>query len=211
MLGMFVEDLDNKIANLQPNDIVGGKGTNLGDALSSVREAREAWRRGAKATILEDIIDVSQRRGEAPTASEGELIRNGFKTLYADKKKMKMFSKEEQEVIRQVVAGKGGGERILALAARFNPQRSQLMTVGYAGAGGIAGPMAIAPAGVGYVADKALKALQNKAAKNAMSQIASGQIPRPRSNKAWQALVQAEAEALRSQAEQQYQESQVAP
>jgi hypothetical protein len=211
MLGMFVEDLDKKIANLQPNDIVGGKGTNLGDALSSVREAREAWRRGAKATILEDIIDVSQRRGEAPTASEGELIRSGFKTLYADKKKMRMFSKEEQEVIRQVVAGGGTGENILAMAARFNPQRSQLMTVGYAGAGGVAGPLAVAPAAAGYLSDKALRAIQNKAAKNAMSQIASGQIPRPRSNQAWQALVQAEAEALRSQAEQQYQESQVAP
>ena len=211
MLGMFVEDLDKKIANLQPNDIVGGKGTNLGEALSSVREAREAWRRGAKATILEDIIDVSQRRGEAPTASEGELIRNGFKTLYADKKKMKMFNKEEQEVIRQVVAGGGTGENILAMAARFNPQRSQLMTVGYVGAGGFGGPLAVVPAAAGYVSDKALKAIQNTAAKNAMSQIASGQIPRPRSNKAWQALVQAEAEALRSQAEQQYQESQVAP
>jgi hypothetical protein len=211
MLGMFVEDLDKKIANLQPNDIVGGKGTNLGEALSSVREAREAWRRGAKATILEDIIDVSQRRGEAPTASEGELIRNGFKTLYADKKKMKMFNKEEQEVIRQVVAGGGTGENILAMAARFNPQRSQLMTVGYVGAGGFGGPLAVVPAAAGYVSDKALKAIQNKAAKNAMSQIASGQIPRPRSNQAWQALVQAEAEALRSQAEQQYQESQIAP
>jgi hypothetical protein len=219
MLGMFVEDLDNKIANLQPNDIVGGKGTNLGDALSSVREARDAWRRGAKATILEDIIDVSQRRGEAPTASEGELIRNGFKTLYADKKKMKMFSKEEQEVIRQVVAGKGGGERVLALAARFNPQRNQLMAGGYTITGGYGlgsgsptlAMAALAPPVVGYGADKALKAIQNKAAKNAMSQIASGQIPRPRSNQAWQALVQAEVEALRSQAEQQYQESQIAP
>jgi LytS/YehU family sensor histidine kinase len=70
---------------------------------------------------------------------------------------------------------------------------------------------ALAPPVIGYGADKALKAIQNKAAKNAMSQIASGQIPRPRSNQAWQALVQAEAEALRSQAEQQYQESQIAP
>jgi hypothetical protein len=97
------------------------------------------------------------------------------------------------------------------MAARFNPQRSQLMTVGYVGAGGFGGPLAVVPAAAGYVSDKALKAIQNKAAKNAMAQIASGRIPRPRSNQAWQALVQAEAEALRSQAEQQYQESQVAP
>jgi hypothetical protein len=211
LLGKVVEGLDLKISNLQPNDIVGGKGTNLGDALSSVRDAREAWRRGAKATILEDALEAATRRGESPTASTGELIRSNFKNLYADKKKMKLFTKEEQDAIRQVVSGGGTGENILALAARFNPQRSQLVAGGIA-AGSVMNPAIGIPVAVGgFVADKSLQALQRTAAKNAMAQIASGQIPRPRSNQAWQALVQAEAEALRSQAEQQYQESQIAP
>jgi hypothetical protein len=195
LLGQVVDGIDLKISNLQPSDLAGGKGA-LKDVLSTVRDARAAWRRGAKATILEDALGVALRKGEAPAASTGELIRTNFKNIYADKKKMKLFTADEQEAIRKVVAGKQSLETLLSFAARFNPQRSQLMAGGLA-AGSVANPYVGVPLAVtGFAADKGLAELQKRAAQQVMSQIASGQIPQPRSNASWRALVEAQMQAM---------------
>lgn len=211
LMSQAVEGLDVKMSTLQPSDLQGGGQARLGEALSSVREAREAWRRGAKATILEDALESALRRGEAPTGREGEMIRKSFENLYANKKKMKLFTQEEQEAIRQVVKGGKGVERLLNYTARLNPMRGTLSMFGSIGATAynpIIGPTV---AGAGFLSDVALQQMQRNASRNVMSQIAAGKIPQPRSNKAWRALVEAEAQALQAQAEQQYQESQVAP
>jgi hypothetical protein len=199
LMGQVVEGIDLKMSGLQPSDLQSGGKASLGDALSSVRDAREAWRRGAKATILEDALEVALRRGEAPTGKEGEIIRKNFENLYADKKKMKLFTKEEQEAIKRVVSGGKGLETLLNYAARFNPQRSQLMAVGYAGTAGLGASVpAVATAVGGFAADKALTLMQRQAAQNVMSQIASGKIPQPRSSTAFRALVEAETQRIES-------------
>lgn len=211
LMSQAVEGLDVKMSTLQPSDLQGGGQARLGEALSAVREAREAWRRGAKATILEEALDSALRRGEAPTGREGEIIRKNFENLYANKKKMKLFTKEEQDAIKAVVQGGKGLEQVLNFTARFNPQRSTLMQAGTLGATFMNPAAGVAVGTTGFLSDKALQALQRNAARNVMSQIAAGKVPQPRSNAAWRALVEAEAQALRAQAEQQYQESQVAP
>lgn len=211
LMGQVVEGLDLRMSTLQPSDLQGGGQARLGEVLSSVREARESWRRGAKATILEDALEVSLRRGEAPTGREGEIIRKNFENLYANKKKMKLFTKEEQEAIRQVVKGGKGLEQLLNYTARLNPMRGTLSMFGSIGATAYSPIMGPTVAATGFLSDVALQQIQRNAARNVMSQIASGQIPQPRSNASWRALVEAEAQALRAQAEQQYQESQTAP
>ena len=208
MLSMVLDDLDQKIGTLQPNDIIGGKGTKLSEALSSVREARDAWRRAAKASIFEDALEVATRKGVDPKGREGEIIRKNFENLYANKKKMKLFSEDEQEAIKRVASGGDGLTQLLNYAARFNPQRSQLMTVGYVGTAGLGGGLpAIGAAAAGYGADVALRQIQQQAAKNVISQISSGKTPQPRSNQAWRALVEAEAQRIESMS----QEPMVAP
>ena len=195
LLGSVISGLDDMVGGVQPSDLQGGSGKPLKEVLSSVRDARENWRRNTKATLLEDALEVALRKGEDPKASTGELIRNNFKNLYADKKKMKNFSKEEQEAIRQVVAGGDSLERLLSFAARFNPQRSQIMA-GAAGFGLATNPLIAVPASVaGFAADKTLAVVQRQAAQNVMNKIASGKIPPPRSNAQWRALVEAEAKA----------------
>lgn len=211
LMSQAVEGLDIKMSSLQPSDLQGGGQARLGEALSSVRDAREAWRRGAKATILEDALEAALRRGESPTGKEGELIRKNFENLYANKKKMKLFTKEEQDAIKQVVKGGKGLEQILNFTARFNPQRSTLMQAGTIGATFMNPAAGVAVGTTGFLSDKALQVIQRNAAKNVMSQIASGKIPQPRTSTAWRALVESEGQALQAQAEQQYQESQVAP
>ncbi len=192
LAGQVVSQLDDKITALQPTDLVSGKGA-LQSALKDVKEARDAWRKVSKATVLEDALNVAEARALDPKASEGELIRTQFKALAANKNKMRMFSKEEQEAIRKVVSG-DSVDKMLSLLARFNPERSQLMTGLTIGAG-FANPwIAGGTAATGMAADKALGAVQRKAAQDVISQILSGRIPRPQSNAAWRALVEARAQ-----------------
>jgi hypothetical protein len=192
-----VEGIDRKATQLQPTDLLTGRG-NLQGALKDVKEARDSWRRVSKATILEDALNVAEARALDPKASEGELIRTQFKTLAANKEKMRLFSKEEQEAIRRVVSGEGS-EKVLALLARFNPERSQLMTGLTIGAGFANPYVAGATAATGIAADKALAAIQRNAAQNVIARILSGQIPPPRSNASWRALVEAETQAMQGQ------------
>jgi hypothetical protein len=198
LMGQVVEGLDVRMTALQPSDLQSGGKVALGEALSSVREAREAWRRGAKATILEDALEAATRRGVAPTGREGEIIRKNFENLYANKKTMKLFNKEEQEAIKKVASGGKGIEQLLNFTARFNPQRSTLMQAGTLGAT-VVNPVVGVPVAVGgALSDMALTQLQRQAAKNVMSQIAEGRVKQPRSTATWRALVEAEAQRLES-------------
>jgi hypothetical protein len=207
LMGQVVEGLDVRMTALQPSDLQSGGKVALGEALSSVREAREAWRRGAKATILEDALEAATRRGVAPTGREGEIIRKNFENLYANKKTMKLFNKEEQEAIKKVASGGKGLEQVLNFTARFNPQRSTLMQAGTLGAT-VVNPVVGVPVAVGgALSDMALTQLQRQAAKNVMSQIAEGRVKQPRSTATWRALVEAEAQRIESMS----QEPMVAP
>lgn len=198
-----VEGLDNKVTSLQPNDLISGKGK-LGETLSDIKEARDSWKRVSKATVIEDALNIAEARALDPKSSEGELIRNQFKVLAANKNKMRLFNKEEQEAIRKVVSGEGS-EKILSLAARFNPARNQLisgLTVGASMTNPIAALTAGSVATGGLAADVSLARIQRQAAQNVVSQILAGSVPQPRSNTAWRALVEAEIQALQGQAEQ---------
>lgn len=199
-----VEGLDNKVTSLQPNDLISGKGK-LGETLSDIKEARDSWKRVSKATVIEDALNIAEARALDPKSSEGELIRNQFKVLAANKNKMRLFNKEEQEAIRKVVSGEGS-EKILSLAARFSPVRNQLvsgLTVGASLSNPVAAMGVGGVAATGLAADAALGRIQRQAAQNVVSQILAGSVPQPRSNTAWRALVEAEIQALQSQAEQE--------
>ena len=207
-----VEGLDNKVTTLQPTDLISGRGK-LGDAVSDIKEARDSWRRVSKATVIEDALNIAEARALDPKSSEGELIRNQFKVLATNKNKMRLFNKEEQTAIRKVISGEGS-ERILSLAARFNPARNQLisgLTLGASMTNPVAAITAGSVAAGGLAADVALARIQRQAAQNVVSQILAGSIPRPSSNVAWRALVEAEVQALQGQAEQANQEPMMAP
>lgn len=192
LAAQVVEGIDKKITQLQPNELVAGK-TNLESAVKDIKEARDAWRRVSKSTVLEDALNVAEAKALDPKASEGELIRTQFKALAANKEKMRLFSKEEQEAIRRVVSG-GGTEKMLSLMARFNPERSQLMTGMTIGAGlqnpYVAGGVAFG----GYAADKTLGVVQRKAAQDVITQILAGRIRPPKDATSWRAMVEARAQ-----------------
>lgn len=176
----MIGGIDDYIANLSPKNVTAGA-EGIDKAVKAVASARKDWRDLSRATTLQDVLDVAEARAARPTASESELIRTGFINLAANKEKMRLFNENERNAIRAVANG-GSLDNFLSFVARFNPQRSQLITGGM-GAAGITSPetlMYSAPvAAAGFGADKLQAMMRQRAADRAIGGLLSGQTPPP--------------------------------
>jgi hypothetical protein len=171
----MVDTIDDHVATLSPKDVVSGAG-GIDTAVKTIMEARKDFRNLSRATTLQNVLDIAETRALNPTASESELIRQGFITLASNKSKMNLFSKDEQNAIKAVAKG-SSLDPLLTLMAKFNPQRSQIMAGG-AFAGSIAKPeIAIPIAGAGYAADKLQSLIRRQSAERAMSGLLTGTTP----------------------------------
>jgi hypothetical protein len=173
----MVDSIDDHVAALSPKDVVSGAG-GIDLAVKTIMEARKDFRNLSRASTLQNVLDIAETKALNPTASESELIRQGFITLAANKSKMNLFSKDEQNAIKAVVKG-SSLDPLLTLMAKFNPQRSQIMAGG-AFAGSIAKPeIAIPIAAAGFGADKLQALLRRQSAEKAMSGLLTGTTPSP--------------------------------
>ena len=173
----MVDSIDDHVANLSPKDVVSGAG-GIDTAVKTIMEARKDFRNLSRATTLQNVLDIAETKALNPTASESELIRQGFITLASNKSKMNLFSKDEQNAIKAVAKG-SSLDPLLTLMAKFNPQRSQIMAGG-AFAGSIAKPEVALPiAGLGFGADKLQSFLRKQAADQAISGLLTGTTPGP--------------------------------
>lgn len=185
--GQAVSELDGYIANVSASDVLAGRG-NVGTAIKSVQDARKDWRNLSRATILEDALNVAEARALDPKASEGELIRRQLINLASNKNKMRAFSEREQNAIKSVASGPVA-DPLLSLLARFNPERSQLVTAGTAFAAGTNPILAATVSGTGFAADKLQSALRGRAAERLVSDIAAGTLQPLPPNMAWRGLL----------------------
>lgn len=201
LAGTVVSAIDNKMVSLQPQELVAGQAA-LKDTVNAIKDARDAWRRAAKADVIENAIYKSEIAGSTPTAAEGEQVRLRFKQLAMDQNKMKLFNKEEQDAIRRIVSGTTG-DTLLSMLARFNPERSQLMLGSQLFAATQSPKAAAATAALGFSADKLLAANMNRAAQEVKRGVLLGQIPKPPDNAAWRALIEARAREMADQEVQQ--------
>jgi hypothetical protein len=183
-----VEQVDNYIANLTGKDIMAGK-EGLDKAVSSVMAARKDWRNASRAEILNDALDVASAKALDNKASESELIRRGFINIAANKDKMNLFNRNEQNIIKSVAKG-GSLDPLLTFASRFNPERPGIAMIGTAGIAAGNPALAGTIAGGGYAADKLQAALRRSAAEKAAKQIASGVQVNPQPNYGWRGLFQ---------------------
>jgi hypothetical protein len=173
----MVDSIDDHVATLSPKDVVSGAG-GIDVAVKTIMEARKDFRNLSRASTLQNILDIAETKALNPNASESELIRQGFITLAANKNKMNLFSKDEQNAIKSVVKG-SSLDPLLTLMAKFNPQRSQIMAGG-AFAGSIAKPeVAIPIAAAGYGADKLQALLRKQSAEKAISGLLTETTPPP--------------------------------
>lgn len=168
-----VTEIDKYITKLSGRDVNPGR-TGIDDAVKIVTQARKDWRNAARADVLQDALDVAEVKALNPSASESELIRRGFINIAANKQKMSLFSKEEQNIIKSVASG-GALDPLLSAASKFSPFRSQLAAGGAVG-GTVAGlpQVALPLAGMGMAADAIQGALRSQAANRAVNTIASG-------------------------------------
>ena len=185
--GQAVAELDAYVANLTGSDIITGK-DNLSTAIKAVQSARKDWRNLSRATVLEDALNVAEARALDPKASEGELIRRQLINLASNKDKMRMFNERERNAIKSVASGPVA-DPLLSLLARFNPERSQLVTAGTAFAATANPAAAVAVSGAGYGADKLQGLLRSQAANRLVSDIAQGTIPAVPPNMAWRGML----------------------
>ena len=180
LAGVMVNEIDEFAARLSPRDVTAGAGK-LDEAIKTLSSARKDWRNLSRANMLDDVLNIAEARAMDPKASQSELIRRGFINLAADKNKMRLFTENEQNAIKAVAKG-GSLDPLLTFAARFNPERSQLIAGGVVG-GGVASPESLmysAPimAG-GLAADRLQAALRQRAAQQAVSGLLSGTTPAP--------------------------------
>lgn len=176
--GLAVSKVDDYISNLSGKDILAGK-AGLDAAVKNVMSARKDWRNASRASVLDDALNVAEVKKLDPKASESELIRRGFINIAANKDKMNLFNKTEQNIIKSVAQG-GTLDPVLTLAAQFSPLRSKLAAAGGAYAFTQAPMATTAVAGTGLTADLLQGALRRRAAQQAVKQIASGaQAPAP--------------------------------
>jgi hypothetical protein len=172
-----VAEIDNFISSLSNKDLIAGSEKQLGKAVKEIVSARKDWRNSSRATILEDVLNTADARSLDPKASESELIRRGFINIAADPAKMKLFSTQEQNIIKSVANG-GSLDNLLSLVARFNPARSQLVTGGTILGATQSPVIAGTVAGTGLAADLLQGQLRRRAAEQAVKRIASGQALR---------------------------------
>lgn len=185
--GVVVENIDDYITKLNGKDLIAGQ-AGLDDAVKNVTNARKDWRNASRAQVLEDALNVAEVKKEMPNASESELIRRGFVNIAANKQKMNLFSKEEQNIIKSVIKG-GSLDPMLSFAAQFNPARSKLSAAAYGAAAMGGSPTTAAGlAATGYTADTIQSVLRRRAAQQAANAIASGQTQGPPRNLAYRGL-----------------------
>jgi hypothetical protein len=176
----LIAGIDEHVAALKPRDVSAGAG-GIDEAVKTIASARKDFRNVSRASMLENILDVAEAKALNPTASESELIRQGFITLAANKNKLALFNEAERNAIRSVAKG-GSLDALLTLAAKFNPQRSQLIAAGGVG-GGVASPeslMYTVPiAAAGFTADKLQALLRRQNAERAMGGLLTGTTTMP--------------------------------
>tara|TARA_R110000868_G_scaffold259039_1_gene516770 strand:+ start:3127 stop:4650 length:1524 start_codon:yes stop_codon:yes gene_type:complete len=180
LAGEMVDSIDDHVATLSPKDVVSGAG-GIDVAVKTIMEARKDFRNLSRASTLDNILNVAETKALNPSASESELIRQGFIGLAANKNKMNLFSKDEQNAIKAVAQG-STLDPLLTLMAKFNPQRSQLITGGAVGFG-MGSPetlkYSIPIAAAGYGADKLQALIRRQSAEKAMSGLLTDTTPSP--------------------------------
>lgn len=108
----LLDEFDDYVLNAPSSAIVGGDRK----AVEAWKAARSDYSKVKKAELIEDIV----ARAEVSQGGKEATIAQGLSALAKDKKKMRFFSPDEQEAIRE--AAKGGTlQTMLRTVGKFTP------------------------------------------------------------------------------------------
>lgn len=132
--GIIMDSIDQFIQNGGGNVV--GRGDSKA-AHAALRKANELWKRSRKSAMIEDAIDhAAFAAGTAGSGGNKEnALRQAIKRIYTNQKLRRMFTKEEQAMIRSVAVGGGPVHQILRLTGKLSPEGNGLMAALTAGAG----------------------------------------------------------------------------
>ncbi|WP_288950416.1 hypothetical protein [uncultured Paracoccus sp.] len=162
-----IEQLDDFVQRLGPDDVVAGDPEVLKSAIS---KARDVWSRMSKSQIVDDAME----RSENYLSGSASGVRNQFRNILQNKKLAAQFTAAEKAALRSVTHGS-------TLDQLINLAGSGLAQMGSIG-GGIAagGPLGgLAGAGLAAGQRKLAEAVTMRNAERARAAIASGALRNP--------------------------------
>lgn len=177
LAGVMVSSIDDRIAKLSPSEVSAGKG-GIDEAVKTIMEARKDWRNLSRASTIENILNIAEVRAANPNASEGELIRQGFINLAANKNKMSLFTENEQNAIKSVTNG-GSLDSLLSIIAKFDPTRRNVLGAGAAVGATMKPEIGIPVMAAGVGAEQLQNWLRSRAAQKVQSGLLTGTIQPP--------------------------------
>ena len=115
---IIIDKLDDFVENAQPNQLAKGSP----EAVRALVDARELWKRAKKTEIIDELVASADLRAEANYTQSGieNALRRKLVNLADNPKKLRAFSKEEQNAIK--VAAKGGPvQNVLRFIGKLAP------------------------------------------------------------------------------------------
>lgn len=151
--GVAKDKFDEVVGNFQQIDLAGSPvtavpaRTSFGfgvkpktktTALALWKEARGLWYQKSRLEAIEELLDLSDVKAQQYSQSGMEnAVRTKFRQLYENKKRLRVFPKDEQAMIRQVATG-GPMQKTMRWLGRW--KTGGPVTGGFAlGSGGIGG------------------------------------------------------------------------
>lgn len=177
LAGVMVSSIDDRIAKLSPSEVSAGKG-GVDEAVKTIMEARKDWKNLSRASTIENILNTAEIRSANPNASEGELIRQGFINLAANKNKMRLFTENEQNAIKSVTSG-GSLDSLLSIIAKFDPTRRNVLGAGAAIGATMKPEVGVPVMAAGIGAEQMQNWLRSRAAQKVQSGLLTGKTQPP--------------------------------
>ena len=173
LASILLDEYDNYLTSVPKTDIVSGDAKAVGKAWD---EARNAYSRMKKAEVFEDMLETAKLdRSKFTQSGEENSLAKQLRDLAKNEKRMRLFTKDEQEAITK--ASKGGTtQNLLKFFGRFAPTGpvSGIFTGGVS----VMAPAVGIPLAVGAAASRAgATGMRRSSVEDLANIMRAGQIP----------------------------------
>lgn len=140
LASQLVEEFDDWFMDIKKSDILGGADPRI--VQDALVEARALWSRSAKAEVIENLVERASHRASANYTQAGfeNALRQQFRALIDNPKKMRFFSEQEAKALERVVTGDLLGNALREVG-QLAPKGLIGKAIGIAGGHAIGGPV----------------------------------------------------------------------
>ena len=177
LASIMIDNLDDFVENAQPSQL--SKGSS--EAVRALTDARELWKRAKKTEIIDDLRASAELRAEANFSQSGmeNALRRKLVNLADNPKALRVFTKEEQALIKSTAKG-GYGQNLLRFIGKLAPTSAISGGVSIGGGAAVGGPVgAFVTPLVGATARKSAELLGLRNIEQLRNRLATGNAPIP--------------------------------